>query len=152
VSNYSDGFYDTPNGRIHMSNPGPKADLPYENVETYHQPVTGNTITLQRPALKAFVAAELAQTPRWLRRKGKVRPIRITGHGYRSYAYQKALYDSDSSGRYANPDGSNHVEALAVDLDTSSRTFDRAKKALINHGFKFTVGGEIWHGSYWVEG
>jgi hypothetical protein len=152
MSNYSNGDYKTPYGTIHVRNPGPKSDPPYGNVETYKRDV--GDVRLQAPAIRAFKAAEVKATPRRMRRKGKVLPILITGVGYRSYAYQQALYASDSSGRYANPDGSMHVEADAVDIDMRQSATRRARiqKALESEGWHYAVDGEPWHASFRVAG
>lgn len=153
MSNYASGDFDSKYGVVHMRNPGPKNDPPYGNVQTYIQTAQRH-VTLQGPALRAFKAAELRITPRYMKRRGKVRHILITGVGYRSYTYQDALYRSDSSGRYADPDGSMHVEALAVDVD-QSQGFLRLraiKKALEAEGWHYAVSGEPWHASFRLSG
>jgi len=140
---------DTKYGVIHLSDPGPfKA---YENVNIYHQTAV-RIVQLQGPALRAFRAAEERCATR---RKPH---ILITGVGYRSYDLQKALYDSvqgtPEEGRYANPDGSMHVEALAVDVDQGQGRLRIAaiKKALIAEGWHYGVSGEPWHTSFHVTG
>jgi hypothetical protein len=136
-----------------MKNPGPFKDPPYENVNIYHQ-TDVRYVQLQGPALRAFKAAEARLNHR----------ILLTGHGYRSYDTQKALYDSvkgtPSEGRYADPDGSMHVEALAVDVDTGQRfkgltrtqTQNKIRKALEAEGFHYGVSGEPWHASFKLSG
>jgi LAS superfamily LD-carboxypeptidase LdcB len=150
MSNYQDGNFKTAYGVITARNPG-RVEAP-PNLRTYVRSV-GNVV-LQGPALRSFKEAELAATPRRMRRKGKVLPILITGVGFRSYAYQKQLYDSDPSGRYANPDGSLHVEGLAVDVDTRQSLLRRAriKRALKKHGWHYAVSGETWHASFHLSG
>jgi hypothetical protein len=156
VSNYADGTFDTRYGQIRMSNPGPKGDPPYGNVNTYVRDV-GNVV-LQGPALRAFRDAEKAATPRRMRSKGKVLPIRLTGVGYRSYAYQNQLFQSvqgtEDEGRYADPDGSMHVEALAVDIDMNQSVLRRAriKRQLQKHGWHYAIDGEPWHASFHLAG
>jgi len=142
--------YDTKYGTIHVSTPGPyKA---YENLNTYVQTAQRHVL-LQGPALRAFKAAELRITPKWMKRKGKVRHILITGVGYRDYALQKQLWQSDP-GRYANPDYSMHCEGLAVDVDQgqSTRRLNTIRKALLLEGWHYGVSGEPWHASYTVTG
>lgn len=150
MSNYSDGDFDTKYGTITARNPGRMEQPP--NLRTYAQ--TGDKrVLLQGPALRAFKAAEIAATPRRMRKKGKVLPILITGVGYRSYDLQKALYKKEP-GRFANPDGSLHVEALAVDIDMTQSVFRRARiqRALEAEGWHYGVEGEPWHASFHLSG
>jgi hypothetical protein len=152
VSNYSDGDFNTPYGIIKVRNPGPMNDPPYDNLKTYHQTDT-REVRLQAPALRAFKAAELRITPKRMKRRGKVRHILITGVGYRSWKLQQALY-AQEPGRFANPDGSMHVEALAVDVDMNQSVLRRAriKKALQAEGWYYAVDGEPWHASFRLAG
>jgi hypothetical protein len=151
MSNYMNGDFDTKYGTITVRNPGRVAAPP--NLQTYAQTATRH-VQLQGPALRAFKAAEQRITPRYMRRKGKVRHILITGVGFRSYQLQADLYRSDSSGRYADPDGSLHVEGLAVDVDMGQGTLRLAaiKRALIAEGFHYGVSGEPWHASFRLSG
>jgi LAS superfamily LD-carboxypeptidase LdcB len=152
MSNFSNGDFKTPYGTVTARNPGRVAAPP--NLQTYQRPE--GDVVLQGPALRSFKAAEIAATPRRMRRKGKVLPILLTGVGYRSYAYQKALYDSPANigGRYADPDGSLHVEALAVDIDMRQSVFRRARIAyhLKKRGWHYAVSGEPWHASFKLAG
>ena len=144
MSNYQSGDFDTKYGTIHVHNPG---SFTVPNLQTYIQTKTRH-VQLQGPALRAFKAAEE-------RIATKRKPhILITGVGYRSYEQQRSLYASDSSGRYADPDGSLHVEALAVDVDQGQgRLRLRAiRKALEAEGFHYGVSGEPWHASYKLWG
>jgi hypothetical protein len=159
MSNYENGDFKTKYGTITVRNPGRKEAPP--NLQTLkRRKADGYTkdaadVVLQKPALRAFREAEKRATPRRLRRKGKTVPIILTGVGYRSYSLQQSLYNSDSSGRYANPDGSLHCEALAVDVHTGFLgTFSgrRARKALIAEGWYFAVSGEPWHASFKLKG
>jgi hypothetical protein len=154
VSNYSDGRFDTKYGVIHVHNPGSFHEP--ENLQTYAWDGE-RQVALQGPALRAFKAAELRITPRRLKRKGKVRHILITGVGYRPYTLQKALYYSPENvngTRFANPDGSLHCEALAVDIDTrqSARRQRQIRKALEAEGWHYAIPGEPWHASYKLRG
>lgn len=150
-------------GTIKVSSPGPYDK--YDNVNTLKRKKGGTVlpgfvytagagdIVLQGPALRSFREAERRATPKRLRKKGKIKPILITGVGYRDYDLQKSLWLSDP-GRFANPDYSMHVEALAVDVDQSqsaARKY-RIKKALLLEGWHYAVSGEPWHASYVVSG
>jgi hypothetical protein len=144
VSNYANGDFETKYGTIHARNPGPF--VAYPNLRTYMQTRTRHVV-LQGPALRAFKAAEE-------RVATKSKPfILITGSGYRSYDLQKELWDTDHF-RYADPDLSNHVEGLAVDVDQGQGRFRLAKvnKALRAEGFVFAVPGEPWHASFHLSG
>jgi hypothetical protein len=152
MSNYQNGDFVTKYGTVTVRNPGRVEPPP--NLQTYVQ-TSSRFVRLQGPAIRAFKAAELRITPRRLKRKGKVRHILITGQGYRSYALQKSLVEnSDQPGRYADPDGSLHVEALAVDVDQGQGAFRlRAiRKALEAEGWHYGVSGEPWHASFHVTG
>lgn len=150
MSNYEDGNFNTKYGVITTRNPGRKNPPP--NLRTYAQ-TASRYVKLQGPALRAFKAAELRITPRRMKRKGKVRHILITGSGYRSYALQSDLY-AQEPGRFANPDGSLHVEALAVDVDQNQGYFRlRAiRRALEAEGWHYGVSGEPWHASFHLVG
>lgn len=151
MSNYSNGNFETRYGVITARNPG-RVEAP-PNLRTYNREV--GDVVLQGPALRSFKEAEIAATPRRMRRKGKVLPILLTGVGYRSYAYQKQLVEnSDQPGRYADPDGSLHVEALAVDIDMRQGTTRRAKikYQLKKRGWHYAVDGEPWHASFKLSG
>jgi len=168
MSNYSDGDFRTPYGVVTARNPGRKEAPP--NLQTLKRrkgkdAINGceytkdaGDVVLQGPALRAFREAEFQATPKRLRRKGKVVPIILTGVGYRSYSAQAALYygpDNTNGTRFADPDGSLHVEALAVDIHTGFLALlqgVRAKKALIEEGFYFAVPGETWHASFRLKG
>lgn len=151
MSSTANGDFATKYGTVHARYPGPRNDPPYANVNRYNRPE--GDVVLQGPALRAFKAAEVRATPRRLRRKGKVQPILITGVGYRSYDLQAAYYATDHQ-RYADPDTSNHVEALAVDLNMGVPYLRRLRvtRALKAEGFYFTVDGEPWHGSFRLPG
>ena len=156
MSNYADGAYDTKYGKIHVHNPGSFHEP--ENLQTYAQ-TSSRYVKLQGPALRAFKAAEQRITPRRLKRRGQTRHILITGVGYRSYRTQADLFygplnDYGSGTRFANPNGSLHVEALAVDIDMNQSVFRRAqiKRALVAEGWHYGVDGEPWHASYRLSG
>lgn len=162
MSNYQDGNFNTPYGVITVRNPG-RVEAP-PNLQTLKRrkrdgyTKDAGDVVLQGPALRAFRAAELRATPARLRKKGKRVPIILTGVGYRSYATQAALYygpDNTNGTRFADPDGSLHCEALAVDIHTGFLGLPagiRAKKALIAEGWFFAVPGEKWHASFRLKG
>lgn len=159
MSNCGNADKKTKYGVVTIRNPG-RAQAP-PNLQTLRRPKSAGytksagDVTLQGPALRAFKAAEQRITPKRLRQKGKTRPIILTGNGYRSYGLQASLYNSDRSGRYADPDCSLHCEALAVDVHTGflgALIGRRARKALIAEGFVFGVDGEPWHASFGFVG
>jgi hypothetical protein len=168
VSNYQDGNFKTPYGIVTARNPGRVAAPP--NLQTLKRrkgkpAINGcvytkdaGDVVLQGPALRAFREAEFDATPRRLRKKGKVTPIILTGVGFRAYDVQKALYQgpTNTNGtRFADPDGSLHCEALAVDIHTGFLGLlagFRAQRALIACGWFFAVGGEPWHASFRLKG
>lgn len=168
MSNYQNGDFDTRYGVITVRNPGRVQPPP--NLQTLKRRKGGaavngcvytkdaGDVVLQGPALRAFREAEYQATPKRLRRKGKVVPIILTGVGYRSYQAQAALYygpENTNGTRFADPDGSLHCEALAVDIHTGFLALlqgIRARKALIAQGWHFGVDGEPWHGSFRLEG
>ena len=168
MSNYQNGDFDTKYGTITVRNPGRVQPPP--NLQTLTRRGGGpavhdcvytkdaGDVVLQGPALRAFREAEYLATPKRLRRKGKVQPIILTGVGYRSYESQAALYygpDNVGGTRFADPDGSLHVEALAVDNHTGFFRLLRrtqVRKALIAEGWFFGVPGEDWHASFRLSG
>jgi hypothetical protein len=118
---------------------------------------TAGDIVLQGPALRSFREAELAATPTRLRKKGRIKPIILTGVGFRSFASQAALYygpDNTNGTRFANPNGSLHCEAIAVDTHNGLSPFRKARvrKALIAKGWFFPISGEPWHASFFLKG
>ncbi len=135
---------ETKYGVIHVSTPGPYRI--YDNVNIYHQ-TNQRYVQLQGPALRAFKVAEARIATR------KHPHILITGHGYRDYDTQAALFGGDP-GRFADPDGSMHVEALAIDVDQGQgrRRLAAIRKALEAQGWHYGVSGEPWHASFHVIG
>lgn len=146
MSSTADGDFKTPYGTIKCRYPGPMADPPYDNIQIYRQTNT-RYVKLQAPALRAFKAAEERCATR------RHPHILITGHGYRSWKDQQALY-AQEPGRFANPDTSMHVEADAVDIDMNQSRRRRAaiKRALLAEGWHQAVEGEPWHYSFKITG
>ena len=135
---------------------------PYGTVEltiepqlvTYKRKV-GNVIA-QGPFIRALKRAErkfyVLTTPKWKRAPGRVRPIKITGVGYRSFEYQYALWMSNKK-RYADPFKSLHVKGLAIDVNQNIDDLDKAEKALRSVGFKDGAAfGDPPHWSYPIAG
>lgn len=109
----------------------------YPNIVTEHN-AAGQQVKLQLPAMLAYHEAE--------RLNG--RPIRITGIGWRSCAYQCDLYESDP-GRYAPCDSSRHPRGLAIDLENYDVNITpRAVRSLESVGFCFGVPSERWHAAF----
>ena len=126
-------------GTIHFG--GPCKD-DYGNIELYDQPKLGsNPIKLQRPAMRAFKAAE--------ERIGRY----IPAASWRSCAYQAQCHASDPS-RFADPDTSLHPRGLAIDVSTAiSWLFKRKiKRALTHEGWFQARSDEPWHWSFGVVG
>lgn len=147
MSDYGNANIKTKYGMIYVRNPGPFH--PYGNFAIYHQ-TEQRTLRGQRPSIEAFKRAEdkyWAGLTKKQREVAKTKHILITGEGYRSFEYQSQLYSTDQQ-RYANPNGSNHVEGLAYDLDTGQHDFEKKRDALRSVGFHFAVEGEPWHASF----
>lgn len=167
MSNYANGSFKTKYGTVTARNPGRKEAppnlrrLPRKKGELalpgYVYTETAGDVVLQGPALRSFREAEVLATPKRLRKRGKVKPIILTGVGFRSYSSQAALYygPSNTNGtRFANPDGSLHCEALAVDTHNGLNPVRKARvrKALIAVGWFFPISGEPWHASFRLKG
>jgi hypothetical protein len=166
MSDFGNGDFSTKYGVITIRNPGRKEPPP--NLQTlrrvkgkaalpgFKYAKSAGDVRLQGPALRAFREAELRSTPKRLRKKGLITPIILTGVGYRSYALQSSLYygPDNVGGRYADPDGSLHCEAIAVDTNNGLNPFRKAavKKALVAEGFHFPISGEPWHASFHRSG
>lgn len=140
--------YDTRFGPIYVSTPGPFN--PYDNMRTYEY--GGHIVQLQGPALRALKAAEARFTRPRFAKRGKVEHILITGHGYRSYALQSDLHNQDPK-RYADPDSSFHVEALAIDIDQNQDRLAAARDALTATGWHWGAAfGDVPHWSFRLTG
>lgn len=126
----------------------------HPQVVTYKRKI-GNVVA-QGPFIRALKVAErrfyVATTPKWKRVPGRVRPIRITGVGYRSFELQYALWRSDPD-RYASPYKSFHVKGLAIDIYQGMADQAAAEKALRSVGFKDGASfGDPPHWSYPLSG
>ena len=142
-------WVETPYGAIHPVE-GPCKD-DYDNVVTF-QNAAGQFLTLQRPAMRAWLEAERLNGRRRIRKdKRKPKAILVTGTR-RSCAYQTQLHNAEPD-RFADPDESRHCRALAADVTNTPRNLTRrARRCLIKVGFYFGVPGEPWHCSYYKDG
>lgn len=136
----------TPNGIIRYG--GPCCDT-YPNMETYDQGGGHTILVLQRPAMKAFKAAEVRYGKRTKRPSGQ-RDILVSVGTNRTCATQTALYRKDSR-RYADPRITGHTRGLAIDLRTDQPNFELIRSLLRLEGWKQTrPEDEPWHMSYFV--
>lgn len=135
----------TPRGIIYYG--GPCKDR-YPNFETYDQGDGHTIFTLQRPAMKAFKAAE----ERYRNKTNAQKDLRVLAGTNRTCAQQTALYRSDSN-RYAPPQYTGHTRGLAIDIDQSqgAQNLRYIYTALANEGWKRSrPDDEPWHWSYWI--
>lgn len=147
--------YKTPYGRIWYG--GPCEDH-YRNMVTYDQGHGNTVLTLQRPAMRAFWAAQvrLAKRLGWSdarieREGGKGKPIKVLPGTNRTCATQYQLWRKDPK-RYAHPDITGHTRGLAIDVDQSQPNLDKIHRCLLAEGWKQArPDDEPWHYSYWVE-
>lgn len=128
----------------------------YLNFETYNQAGPHTVFTLQRPAMKAFKAAEetLAKRKGWsperIKREGHGFPIEVLPGTNRSCATQRALYARDP-GRYANPNTTGHTRGLAIDVSQNQSDLGVINHALYAEGWRRSRPyDEPWHYSYGV--
>jgi hypothetical protein len=139
----------TPYGDI-FPTVGPCRDN-YPNLKTF-QNAAGQTMTLQAPAMRAFLEAERLNGRKlpW-RKHRKPKAITVTG-SIRSCADQTRLHNSDP-GRFADPDSSRHPRGLAIDAtNITTNLTRRAKAALVKVGFHLPRTDEPWHYSYFENG
>lgn len=143
----------TANGYIYYG--GPCRDN-YHNLERYDQGGGHTIFELQRPAMKAFKAAQvrLAKRNGWSKKRIENNPdgmeIVVLAGTNRSCATQTALYRSDSS-RYAPPQYTGHTRGLAVDLDQRQDHLADIHSCLLAEGWHYARSDEPWHTSYWVS-
>lgn len=120
----------------------------YPNFETYDQGGGHTVLTLQRPAMKAFKAAE----ERYQNKTNPQKVIRVLPGTNRTCATQTALYRSDPN-RYADPKYTGHTRGLAIDVDQSqgAANLKMIYTALRNEGWhKARPDDEPWHLSYFL--
>lgn len=135
----------TPYGTIYYG--GPCKDN-YRNFETYDQPGNHTILTLQRPAMKAFKAAEA----RYQKKTNQKKFILVLPGTNRLCSTQAALYRSDPN-RYADPRYTGHTRGLAIDIDQRQglSNLRMIYTALANEGWhKARPDDESWHMSFHV--
>ena len=122
-------------------------------------------LTLQRPAMRALLAAQVRYARRsgWTKERieratvrvgGKVyqegKPIVMTPGTNRTCATQTALYRSDPN-RYAQPQITGHTRGLALDVSTAQPNQIIIHQCLRMEGWnKVRPDDEPWHVSYHV--
>jgi hypothetical protein len=153
----------TPNGLIYYG--GPCKDN-YKNMVIYDASPRGQglILKLQRPAMKAFLAAQVRYANRsgWTDKRIKASKIRVGGKYYlegrpiillpgtnRTCATQAALYRSDTS-RYAPPQYTGHTRGLAIDISQAQGSLKTINSCLRAEGWNYARNDEPWHASYHV--
>jgi hypothetical protein len=134
----------------------------YRNLVTYDQGGGNTVLELQRPAMLAFLEAQVyyAQACGWSRARiarntvkvGKLwvpegRPIILLAGTNRSCETQARLYSSDRN-RYASPAITGHTRGLAIDRSNAQPNLDKVDRALAKAGWTRTrPTDEPWHWS-----
>ena len=154
----------TPNGIIHYG--GPCKD-DYPNMERLDQDPDGANIilVLQRPAMKAFLAAQVryARKSGWSKERIERNTVRIGTKRYpvgrtivilpgtnRTCATQTALFRKDPN-RYAAPQITGHTRGLAIDRSNAQPNLAIVDQCLRLEGWTRTrPDDEPWHHSYGV--
>jgi len=144
----------TPYGVIHY---GGECRDDYPNFVTYDQGGGHTILTLQRPAMRAFWAAEIRLATRlgWSDTRieendGHGRAIYVLSGTNRTCATQYRLWKSDPD-RYASPNSTGHTRGLCLDVSQVQPNLDLIRRALMNEGWKqVRPGDEPWHFSYWI--
>lgn len=144
---------ETPNGPIFYG--GPCKD-DYPNMEDFDGAGDHLILTLQRPAMKAFKAAQDRYGKRmgWSRSKRERnpdgKPIIVLPGTNRSCSTQTRLYASDPN-RYAKPEITGHTRGLAIDVSRAQGNLDIIHACLKAEGWTQTrPDDEPWHYSYGV--
>lgn len=156
--------YNTPYGQIRY---GGACRDDYPNMVTYDASPRGSglVLTLQRPAMRALLAAQVRYAKRsgWTKARIEKSKIRIGGKTYlegkpiimtvgtnRTCATQTALYKSDPQ-RYAAPQYTGHTRGLALDVSTSQPNQVVIHQCLNLEGWnKARPDDEPWHESYFL--
>lgn len=144
----------TPYGIIHY---GPECKDDYKNFVTYNQAGPHTIITLQRPAMKSFWAAEIRYAKKlgWSDKRieengGRGRAILVLPGTNRTCETQLRLWREDPD-RYAHPDTTGHTRGLALDLDQRQPNLNIIHRALKEEGWEWVrPDDEPWHCSYFV--
>lgn len=144
----------TPYGVIHY---GPVCKDDYANFVVYDQGGSHTVLTLQRPAMKAFWAAQVRYAKRvgWtakrLEKEPKGRPIFVLPGTNRTCATQVRLYRLDPK-RYAHPAVTGHTRGLAIDVSGEQGNQDLIRQCLKLEGWKqCRPDDEPWHYSFHVS-
>lgn len=134
----------------------------YPNFRTYDQGGGHTIFTLQKPALIAYLDAQVkfARETGWSKERigrshhaidGKKylegRPIGVLVGTNRTCSTQAQLYASDP-GRYADPKYTGHTRGIAVDVSQNQDDLAEANAALIRAGWVRARPDEPWHFSY----
>lgn len=149
----------TPYGVIHY---GGACRDDYPNMVTYDQGGGHAIFTLQRPAMRAWLDAQIrfARSQGWSKRRIENSKTRIGGKVYtegmpiavlvgtnRTCATQARLYRSDP-GRYADPRYTGHTRGLAVDVSQDQDHLAEIRVALRAMGWEQARSDEPWHYSF----
>jgi len=134
----------------------------YPNFRTYDQGGGHTVFTLQKPALLAYLEAQVkfAKASGWTQARiernqkaidGKKypegRPIGVLAGSNRTCSTQAQLYKSDPN-RYANPTYTGHTRGIAVDVSQAQDDLAEANRCLLSAGWKRARSDEPWHFSY----
>lgn len=117
-------------------------------------PKRHSAVKFQEAAFEAFQEAERRYGRYFAKKNGWVwnrlaRAIPVSGT-WRSFNYQLDLYRQDPS-RYAIPWVSGHVQAVAVDVDTTNPDFEKQREILRGVGWEQVRADEPWHWSWGVN-
>lgn len=144
--------YKTAYGVIHYGPEQCRDDYP--NFVVYDQGGSSVVLTLQRPAMEAFQAAEVRVAKRlgWSderikKNHGHGRAISVLAGTNRTCATQARLYASDSN-RYAAPNSTGHTRGIAIDVNQAQEHLDLINTALYAEGWRRARPGEPWHWSF----
>lgn len=154
MSQYAENIK-TDYGTIHY---GPVCKDDYPNMVVYDQPGDHAILTLQRPAMKAFWAAEVRvalklgwSLARIEKNDGHGKAIYVIPGTNRTCETQARLYASDPN-RYAAPNVTGHTRGLAIDVSQEQGNLDLINHALAAEGWhRCRPDDEPWHWSYWVS-
>lgn len=145
----------TPYGVIHY---GPVCKDDYKNFVVYNQEGDHTVFWLQRPAMKAFWAAEVLYAKKlgWSNKRieengGHGRSIFVLPGTNRTCATQVRLYRLDPR-RFAHPAVTGHTRGLAIDVDGRQANQDMIRRCLKTAGWEqVRPDDEPWHFSYYVK-
>lgn len=155
--------YRTPYGDIYYG--GPCRDN-YRNMLAYNQAGPHTVFSYQRPAMRAWLAAQVRYARRsgWTKRRienthvmlgGKRytegKPIFVVAGTNRSCSLQASLYRQDP-GRYAKPEYTGHTRGLAADVHQDQDGLGVIYECLAAENWERSrPDDEPWHWTYWVK-